>query len=41
VDEDKGSNKLYDPDEFAAQYLLRKNAAVRHIRQAFTDNWKP
>ena len=41
VDEDQGKNKLYDSDSFAAQYLLRKDAAVRHIRQAFADNWKP
>jgi hypothetical protein len=41
VDEDQGKNKLYDSDRFAAQYLLRKDAAVRHIRQAFVDNWKP
>ncbi len=41
VDEDQGKNNLYDSDRFAAQYLLRKDAAVRHIRKAFADNWKP
>jgi hypothetical protein len=41
VDEDQGTNKLYDGGEFSAQYLLRKDAAVRHIRQAFVDNWRP
>ncbi|SEK86064.1 transglutaminase-like domain-containing protein [Nitrosovibrio tenuis] len=41
VDEDQGSNVLYDSGKFAAQYNLRKDAAVRHIRQAFVDNWKP
>lgn len=41
VDDDTGSNVLYDQDKFAAQYALRKDAAVRHIRQAFVDHWKP
>lgn len=41
VDEDVGSNVLYSQDKFAAQYKLRKDAAVRHIRQAFINNWKP
>ena len=41
VDEDEGSNVLYDSGKFAAQYNLRKDAAVRHIRQAFVENWKP
>jgi hypothetical protein len=40
VDEDQGSNILYDKGKFAAQYQLRKDAAVRHIRQAFVENWK-
>lgn len=38
VDEDEGSNVLYDNTKFAAQYKLRKDAAVRHIRQAFVEN---
>lgn len=41
VDEDEGHNVLYDKEKFAAQYNLRKDAAVRHIRQAFAENWKP
>ena len=41
VDEDEGSNILYDNAKFAMQYKLRKDAAVRHIRQAFVENWKP
>lgn len=41
VDEDSGSNVLYTQDKFAAQFKLRKDAAVRHIRQAFIENWKP
>lgn len=41
VDEDKGSNILYDHTKFATQYKLRKDAAVRHIQQAFVENWKP
>jgi hypothetical protein len=41
VDDDHGSNVLYDAGKFVAQYQLRKDAAVRHIRQAFSDNWKP
>jgi hypothetical protein len=40
VDEDRGHNILYDKGKFAAQYQLRKDAAVRHIRQAFIENWK-
>ncbi|TCV90627.1 transglutaminase domain-containing protein [Sulfurirhabdus autotrophica] len=41
VDEDTGSNTLYAASKFAAQYKLRKDAAVRHIRKAFIENWKP
>jgi hypothetical protein len=40
VDEDQDSNVLYDSEKFAAQYNLRKEVAVRHIRQAFVENWK-
>jgi len=41
VDKDTGSNVLYDENKFSAQYSLRKDAAVRHIRQAFVKNWSP
>ena len=41
VDGDTGKNTLYGQNKFAAQYKIRKDAAVRHIRQAFVDNWKP
>lgn len=41
VDADSGENRRYDRDEFARQYHLRKNAAVRHIREVFLANWKP
>lgn len=41
VDENAGNNVLYSQGKFAAQYKLRKDAAVRHIRQAFIQNWKP
>lgn len=41
VDEETGENRCYDRDEFARQYRLRKDAAVRHIRRAFQANWKP
>jgi hypothetical protein len=41
VDEDQGSNALYNSGKFMAEYQFRKEAAVRHIRQAFVDNWKP
>lgn len=41
VDEDEGHNALYESGKFAAQYDLGKDAAVRHICQAFVDDWKP
>ncbi len=41
MDEDTGSNALYSKVKFAEQYKLRKDAAVRHIRQAFIEHWKP
>ena len=34
-----GSAHLYAADEYAAQYGLRRDAAVRHVRSAFAD-WK-
>lgn len=41
VDEETGENQCYDRDEFARQYRLRKDAAVRHIRKEFLANWRP
>ena len=43
VDEDTKSDAhiLYSSDDYVEQYGLRYNAAVRHIRQAFQDNWNP
>ena len=32
---------LYSASDYAQQYQRRYNAAIRHIRQAFTENWKP
>ena len=42
VDDDKPgtAHRLYSKDEYKKQYEMRRDAAVRHIRQAFTENWK-
>jgi len=43
VDEDTLNKKhrLYSGQEYSAQYRRRYDTSVRHIRQAFEDNWKP
>jgi hypothetical protein len=32
-------HKLYAPNEYVRQFVLRRNTAIRHIRQAFIANW--
>jgi hypothetical protein len=41
VDDETGNNALYDQNTFVSQYRIRKDAAVRHIRQSFVNNWNP
>lgn len=40
-DQPPSGHVLYDAQNYATQYQLRYTAAVRHIHQAFQQNWRP
>ena len=44
VDEEKFDSKrhkLFDAAQYALQFAARKNCAIRHVKKAFFDNWRP